>query len=99
MNNNQLYIVSLCQQLISDGKKPTVALVRNRAVRSLSIPEVIKGLQSWQHSPQQSVLLPDDMPGETKQPPANLEKRVELLEQQVLQLTAALGRLTDNDKS
>jgi hypothetical protein len=98
MSNNQQYIVSLCQQLVKDGKTPKVALVRNRAQRSLSIPEVIKGLQSWQHSPQQSVQLPNDMPGEIKEPPANLEKRVKLLEQQVLQLTAALAALTGNDK-
>ncbi|MFT6895661.1 MAG: hypothetical protein ACJA13_000058 [Paraglaciecola sp.] len=98
MSNNQQYIVSLCQQLVKDGKKPTVALVRNRAQRSLAIPDVIKGLQNWQHSPQQSVQLPDDMPGEIKEPSTSLEKRVVLLEQQVLQLSAALAALTSHKK-
>jgi hypothetical protein len=97
MNNNQQYIISLCQQLVKDGKTPTVALVRNRAQRSLSIPDVIKGLQNWQHSPRQSVHLPDDTSGDIKQPPASLEKRVVLLEQQVLQLTTALAAITGND--
>ncbi|MFQ3235838.1 MAG: hypothetical protein ACI9C4_001401 [Paraglaciecola sp.] len=98
MSNNQLYIASLCQQLVKDGKTPTVALVRSRAQRPLSIPEVIKGLQNWQHSPQQSVSLPDDMPGEIKDPPASLERRVMLLEQQVLQLTNALAAIANKNK-
>ena len=97
MNNNQAYIISLCQQLVAEGKKPTVALVRGRATRSLTIPQVIKGIQNWQHSPKQAVNVPDDTPPNTKDSPANLEQRVSLLEQQVLHLSAALKALTSSD--
>ncbi|MEH6711520.1 MAG: hypothetical protein V7733_09910 [Paraglaciecola polaris] len=89
MNNRLSDIVSLCQSLAKEGKKPSVGLVRSRAGGKLSIPETIKGIQSWQAQPNQVIKTNHSI--EQTPPSIPLEVRVALLEKQVLELTTRLA--------
>lgn len=89
------HIVALCQTLAKEGKKPSVGLVRSRAVGKLSVPDAIKGIQSWQAQPNQ-VVEPNKEADTTSVEPATLEDRVAELEKQVLNLTQKLESLLAN---
>lgn len=93
MTNRLSEVIALCQTLSKEGKKPSVGLVRSRAGGKLSIPEAIKGIQSWQAQPDQTVeqLNPTE---KTDEASATLEARVASLEKQVLELTQRLAHLT-----
>lgn len=88
-------IVALCQTLAKEGKKPSVGLVRSRAVGKLSVPDAIKGIQSWQAQPDQLVESNKEA-NTTSAEPATLEDRVAKLENQVLHLTQQLASLRAN---
>lgn len=88
-------IVALCQTLAKEGKKPSVGLVRSRAVGKLSVPDAIKGIQSWQAQPDQLVESNKEA-NTTSAEPATLEDRVAKLEKQVLHLTQQLASLRAN---
>ncbi|ABG41697.1 hypothetical protein Patl_3191 [Paraglaciecola sp. T6c] len=85
-------IVALCQTLATEGKKPSVGLVRSRAVGKLSVPDAIKGIQSWQAQPDQLVESNKEE-NTTSAEPATLEDRVAKLEKQLLHLTQQLENL------
>ena len=98
MQNNQEYITQLCHSLFSQGKNPSVALIRSHANRKLAIPDVVKGLQHWKQNPQalDSVEIPITKPlPETQQ---TLTQRVQQLERQVADISAQLRALLQ-DKS
>ncbi|MFT5675086.1 MAG: hypothetical protein ACI808_001015 [Paraglaciecola sp.] len=93
MTNNQEYIAELCNSLFLQGKHPTVALVRSHANRTLPIPDVIKGLQRWKQNPQ--ALNNVEITSKKMEPVTQqtLVKRVQLLEQQVADISAQLSAL------
>tara|TARA_R110002012_G_scaffold55169_1_gene140993 strand:+ start:731 stop:1021 length:291 start_codon:yes stop_codon:yes gene_type:complete len=86
------HIVALCQTLAKEGKKPSVGLVRSRAAGKLSVPDAIKGIQSWQAQPNQ-VVEPNEEENTKSVEPIALEDRVAELEKQVLHLTQQLENL------
>ena len=93
MINKQQYITELCNSLSSQGKKPTVALIRSQASRPLLIPDVIKGLQGWKQNPQafdNIEVSTIKSPPETQHP---LAERVQVLERQVADISAQLNAL------
>ena len=101
MQDNQDYILGICQTLSMQGKKPTVALVRSRANRALMIPHVIKALQAWKQNPQHiSVSNNTPEPDNTGALPSSaqhigdLEQRIVALEQQVAQMAKQLLALS-----
>ena len=44
-------LIFLCQHLNQEGKKPSLALLRNTKSFDASTPQMISALQSWQKSP------------------------------------------------
>ena len=93
MQDNQNYILGICQTLSMKGKKPTVALIRSLADRPLMIPQVIKVLQTWRQNPK--VVSPaktTDKLGIVQSKLA-LEQRVDELEQQMIKISAQLEAL------
>lgn len=44
-------LIFLCQQLKREGKKPSLALLRNTKSFDASTPQMISALQMWQKSP------------------------------------------------
>ncbi|MFA3790764.1 hypothetical protein AB6T38_06580 [Aliiglaciecola sp. SL4] len=95
MSNQHQYIASLCKNLKSKGKAPSVALIKKASNRPLPLREVIDVLRRWQDEPEQFAdLIEDDVPmqkpTDLAQHVNQLEKRIALLEQQVLSLTQAL---------
>ena len=88
---NANYLIALCQQLHQMGKKPSVALIRQYADRSLGIPEIVKALQSWKVSPQISMSEKTEVKQSEHQ--ISLEERVAVLEEHVARLSAQLASL------
>jgi hypothetical protein len=96
MTNRLSETIALCQVLSKEGKKPSVGLVRSRAGGKLSVPEAIKGIQSWQAQPDQ-VVEPISVLTVNEEAPVTLETRVAALEKQISELTLRLERLTQAD--
>ncbi|WP_068378216.1 hypothetical protein [Paraglaciecola hydrolytica] len=88
---NAHYLITLCQRLHQMGKKPSVALIRQYADRSLAIPEIVKALQSWKVSPALSIEEEQTTAPSTTE--SSLEARVSTLETLVAQLSAQLEAL------
>jgi hypothetical protein len=76
------YIINLCHDIHAQGKKPSVALVRNQSTKPIAIPEVIKALQHWKSNPKQAkkVLIEPEIIATST---LSLEQRVETLEAQL----------------
>ena len=93
MMNNQKYIAELCHSLLLQGKRPSVALIRSHADRTLLIPDVIKGLQRWKQHPQAFDNV--EVPEKEVELDVNetLVERVRILEQQVADISAQLSAL------
>lgn len=93
MSNNTDYIISLCQQLANEGKVPTLGLVRNKATRSLTIPEIMQVLRRWKENP--AALSNADATNALKQEVSqgtSLEERVTELEKEVAALKKQLRK-------
>lgn len=72
--------------LITEGKEPSVALIKARLAEPLPIPVIIKALQAWK----KNAKVPNIQKTE---PITNTEERIKRLEQQVAELTSRLERL------
>ncbi|GAB2689022.1 hypothetical protein Q4574_01345 [Aliiglaciecola sp. 3_MG-2023] len=97
MSNQFQYIASLCKNIQSNGKVPSVALIKKASNRPLPLREVIEVLRRWQNEPEQfSEIVEDEapvqQPTDLTQHVKQLEKRIESLEQQVLHLTRTLKK-------
>jgi hypothetical protein len=88
---NTNYLLMLCQRINQMDKKPSVALIRQYADRSLSIPEIVKALQNWKNAPPLSV--DEKQQEEVITTEQSLEARVTLLENVIAKLTAQLESL------
>lgn len=87
------YITNLCFDISEQGKTPSVALIRNLSPHPLSIPEVIKGLQSWKSNPSirpKNHIKQKNCASETNQ---SLQQRVTQLEEQVASITQTLAKI------
>lgn len=88
MSNSEIY--NVCNQLVSEGKEPSVALIKARLVKKQPLPLLIAGLQQWKNDPNKVVEV--ETP-ETPLEPLSLEQRVEQLEQLVGTLRQELDAL------
>ncbi|WP_156896300.1 hypothetical protein [Aestuariibacter salexigens] len=97
MNNLTDYIVSLCQQLQSEGKVPSVATIRNKSDRTLPLPEVIRVLKRWQEDPNSvrssEHSFVESLPMTTEQRLTNLEQQMENALQAITALQAQIDDL------
>lgn len=95
--SNVDYIVNLCTEISSQGKTPSVALIKNMSPRALAIPEVVKGLQYWKNNSNirpTTANAPIDTTASSEQ---SLSQRVAKLEEQVATLTQQLANLVDKN--
>lgn len=74
------------QSLVSEGKQPSVALVKARLAQNVPMPIIIQALQSWKMNAKVPKIT------EHKRE-ISLEQRIEQLEQQVAILTQRLSQL------
>ena len=91
---NSNYLIKLCQQIHQLGKTPSVALIRQYSDRSLTIPEIVKALQTWKNNPLQ--VADDSPPAKQNVNENSLEARVTVLETLVTKLTAQLDALQNS---
>ncbi|QTH63987.1 hypothetical protein J1N51_00360 [Psychrosphaera ytuae] len=96
MNNQE--IITICQQLESEGKSPTVALVKARMAGPKVLPVIIAGIKQYQANPTLKVTDTADEENDNlrAEPTAEgeLAQRVEILEAQVEKLTQLVESLT-----
>jgi uncharacterized protein YceH (UPF0502 family) len=93
MLNNRQYIESLCNEIQEKGGIPTVGMLRSRATRQLSIKEVIETLKYWKNNPKPSNKERQSEKVAEAKNRDTLEERVEVLENQVAELTQQLRTL------
>jgi hypothetical protein len=94
MQNNQSYLITLCEKICAQGLQPSLALIRGQATRPLPIPEVIKFLQSWKQTPQKKDLTGPAIEQKVElKDKLDLQSRVEKLEKQVTLLQQQLDTL------
>ncbi|MCV2883261.1 hypothetical protein OE749_00950 [Aestuariibacter sp. AA17] len=94
MSKNTDYILSLCHSLSEKGLTPTVGLIRSKATRALTVPEVISTLKRWKENPASyNQIASDEMaPTEHASSEATLEARVNKLEKEVAMLKALIEK-------
>ena len=97
MSNNTQYIEQLCRELRSDGKTPSVGLVRSRATKKLAVREVIEVLKHWKDNSQSQDGI-QTTPEINPSPSQSLEERVEQLETEVFELKNQLKSLLNNPR-
>lgn len=44
-------ILALANQIANNGQKPTVALIKGKLTKTVSLPTIISTLKNWQHEP------------------------------------------------
>lgn len=88
------YILTLCFEISDQGKRPTVALVRNMSKHPLGIPEVVKALQHWKSNPKSRPPSSVAIPPSNVLPEPSLEQRVTELEAKVAQMDQLLAELS-----
>ena len=81
MNTSE--IIEICRQLDSEGKTPSVALIKARLIKPVPLPIVIAGLKQWQANPKAKSGPAPQFQAENSN---SLEQRVNELEQQVADL-------------
>lgn len=74
------------EQLVREGKEPTVALVKARLKSSVPMPALISTIKSWKNSQRVPKV-------EIRQPQKAEEDRVTNLEQQIAHLTQRVEQL------
>ncbi|BAX54026.1 hypothetical protein PDPUS_1_02652 [Photobacterium damselae subsp. piscicida] len=74
------------QSLVSEGKQPSVALMKARLAQNVPMPIIIQALQSWKKNAKVPKIT------EHKRE-ISLEQRIEQLERQVAILTQRLSQL------
>lgn len=84
-------VISICQQLKSEGKEPSVALIKARMAGAKPLPLIIAGFKQWQANPTAHVspAPQKEAPNETE----TIEQRVESLEAEVATLKTMLAAL------
>jgi hypothetical protein len=80
-------IIQACQQLVQEGKSPSVALIKSRLTRNFPLPTIIAGLKRWQANPDLNIESPEPTNSENDRE-VTLEQRVTELEAQVRDLAA-----------
>lgn len=73
-------IIAIANQLANQGKKPTVALIKNKLSGPTSLPTVISTLKSWQHEPERTAIP------QCIQAPASSSDDMTLTKSQVMEL-------------
>ena len=84
-------IVNICQQLASEGKEPSVALIKARLTQTLPLPMIIAGLKSYKANPKQT-LVEQRTKAPTKAS-TSLEQRVKQLETELFVLKKTIPQL------
>ncbi|KMV29488.1 hypothetical protein L4D00_05975 [Photobacterium swingsii] len=72
--------------LVTEGKEPSVALIKSRLTSPLPMPLIIKALQAWKKNAKVPKI-------EKTTPSLTAEQRITQLEQQVAALSARLAKL------
>jgi hypothetical protein len=93
--SNQAYIFDLCASLSKIGINPTLGTIRNKADRTLAIPEIISVLKMWKENPQQAISNNESQTVQEKDAAISLQQRVEKLETQLDILNAKLQKFID----
>ncbi|KJG15546.1 hypothetical protein [Photobacterium angustum] len=72
--------------LISEGKEPSVALIKSRLANPLPIPVIIKALQAWKKNTKVPTI-------EKQTKELTADERITQLEQQIITLSTRLAKL------
>jgi len=50
-------IITIANQLANQGKKPSVALIKNKLSQSAPLPVIISTLKTWVHNPEKTQMV------------------------------------------
>lgn len=84
-------VITACQQLVDEGKEPSVALIKPRLPSPLPLPTIIAGLKSFKANPNQAVSEKKEAASTVADD--SLEQRVQRLEEEVVQLKSMIQQL------
>ena len=94
------HLFDICQQLIQDGKKPSVALLRTKAPKSTHLADIIAIIQSYQADPNffsenagQKLANPTSDESCTELTNRQLTERIIALEQHISKIEEKLRKL------
>ena len=86
-------IIMACQTLASEGKRPSVGLLKARLPNKTPLPQIIAGLNAYKQHPTQRVDVPENV---NQAQPLDVESRIEHLETSVKRLEAQVAKLIDS---
>ena len=110
MMHNEIY--QIAHQLNAEGKKPSVALIRAKLSKPISLPVIVQALQQWKMSPQlgessatqssaaqSSAAQRNEAEVTIEASQQHLQQKVIQLEQRVCQLEQQLSQLLGQSKN
>ena len=86
-------VITVCQALTNEGKKPTTALVRSRLSSPLPLATVMKGIKSFNANPRVDIPAPIKANEQSEEECCQCSKKVRELQAQVNKLSQSLTTL------
>ena len=93
-------IIAIANQIANDGKKPTVALLKQKLTSKVPLPTLIATLKTWQHEPERISVAKPEHPAETiaqeqtqAVSPAELEQALVPLKEEIARLNQTIEQL------
>ena len=92
-------IIAIANQLANQGKKPTVALIKNKVSQAAPLPIIISTLRTWQHDPKNTELPTSSITEEQASASPNisldhLEQHLAPLKAEIKEIRQLLNELT-----
>lgn len=100
---NTSAVIQACQQLVKQGKTPSVALIKTRLSKPAPLPVIITGLKQFQANPNAATECKETSQTDSAQETSNAEmlaqisklvERISQLESKVEKLTFKVDELT-----
>jgi len=72
-------IFTVANKLANEGKKPTVALIKNKLSQPTPLPQIIQAIKVWQHDPEFVEIASTIQVDENKEPTTtSIKQEIEL---------------------
>jgi len=102
-------ILILANQIANKGNKPTVALIKAKLHKKVTLPVIISTLRTWQHDPS-FIKLPEETQANTEKKTANsliktgsfeqeLQNELTHMRKEILELKQLVKQLINQQKS
>jgi len=100
-------IIILANQLANAGNKPTVALIKAKLNKKVSLPVIISTLKTWQHEPnfiskpeeKTNITEESNTATETDNFRQNLNEELAQMKHEIIELKQMIKQLVEQQKS